>query len=133
MALAMSISQAVELLVAINLLVTGLSHLLQPKIWIEFFEFLHKKGNTGNLFNGMLSLGFGSFIVSFHFIWNWPEVLVTIYGLLLTIKGLIYLCFPKMGIKSIGKINSESGNKFRIAGVIMIVFAGWIVFRLSTI
>ena len=128
----LSTVQCIELLVAINLLAVGLSHFLQSKVWISFFQDLTKKGSTGNLINGMLALGFGSLVLAFHFIWNWPQLLVTLYGLLLTIRGLLYLCIPSLGLKSIASVNETSGNKFRVAGFIMIVFACWIFYLLST-
>jgi len=114
----MSTIQSIQLFVAINLFVIGLSHFLRPKLWIEFFEFLYKKGNVGNIFNAMLALGMGSIIFSFHFLWKWPMILVTLYGLLQIVKGLIYLTFPSVGLKSIGKINADS-QKFKWVGLIM--------------
>lgn len=118
----MTIIQSIQLFVAINIFVIGTSHFLQPKIWIEFFEYLHRKGNVGNIFNAMLALGMGSIILSFHFIWTWPMVLVTCYGLAQCVKGFIYLVFPKVGLKSIGRINS-SQLKFRWVGLVMCILA----------
>ncbi|MEQ9265450.1 MAG: hypothetical protein RLN81_09535 [Balneolaceae bacterium] len=118
----MDIVHSIQLFVAINVFIIGLSHLLQPGIWIEFFEYLHSKGNVGNIFNAMISLGMGSIIFSFHFIWTWPMILVTLYGLLLTLKGLTYLVAPSIGLKSIGSINQNS-KKFRWVGLIMTSFS----------
>ena len=115
----MTISQSIELFVAINLLVVGASHLFQPKIWVQFFQLLHRIGHPGNMFNAMLSLGMGSLVLSLHWIWIWPMVLVTVYGLLLTLKGTIYLILPSIGLKSIGQIDAGSNYKFQIAGAIM--------------
>lgn len=116
------IVHSIQLFVAINVFIIGLSHLLQPVIWIEFFEYLHSKGNVGNIFNAMISLGMGSIILSFHFIWIWPMILVTLYGLLLTLKGLTYLVAPSIGLKSIGSINQNS-KKFRWVGLVMVLFS----------
>ena len=116
----MSTIQSIQFFVSINFFVIGLSHFLQPKIWIEFFQYLYKKGNVGNIFNAMLTLGMGSIILSFHFIWTWPMILVTLYGLSQLIKGLIYLIFPSLGLKSIGKVNSKT-RKFKWAGLLMFV------------
>ena len=79
----------------------------------------------------MLSLGLGSFILTLHFIWHWPEIIVTIYGLLLTIKGIIYLLAPGIGLKSISSVNSGSLVKFKIAGTIMTLAAVFILWNLS--
>ncbi len=127
----MSTIHSVELFVALNLFVIGLSHCLQPKIWIEFFEFLYKKGNVGNIFNAMLALGMGSIILSFHFIWKWPMILVTLYGLMQLLKGLIYLTVPSVGLKSIGKVNTKS-QKFKWVGLIMCIFSIILLVKLFT-
>lgn len=118
----MDIILSIQLFVAINVFIIGLSHLIQPRIWIEFFEYLHSKGNVGNIFNAMISLGMGSIVLSFHFIWTWPMILVTLYGLLLTLKGFIYLIAPSVGLKSIGSIN-QSSKKFRWVGLVMIILS----------
>jgi hypothetical protein len=114
----MSTIQSIQLFVAINLMVIGLSHFLQPKIWIEFFEFLHKKGNVGNVFNALLALGMGSIILSFHFVWKWPAIIITLYGLAQLLKGFIYLTFPSVGLRSIGKINHK-GQQLKWVGLLM--------------
>lgn len=118
----MDIIHSIQFFVTINVFIIGLSHFAQPGIWIEFFEYLHSKGNVGNILNAMLSLGMGSIILSFHFIWAWPMILVTLYGLLLTLKGLAYLTIPSIGLKSIGSIN-QSSKKFRWVGLAMIILS----------
>ena len=124
----MSLTQSVQLYVAINLFVIGLSHFAQPKIWIDFFKYLSSKGNAGNVFNAMLSLSLGSFIVSFHFLWEWPEIIITIYGLMQLLKGILYLTFPSIGLKSISKVNEKS-SKFKWVGLIMCLLSAWIIYH----
>ena len=116
----MNIIQSIELFVAINLFAVGLSHFFQPKIWIDFFELLHDKKNAGNLFNAMIALGMGSFVLSFHFIWTWPKILITFYGLALVIKGTIYMVFPKVGINAIRKVKS---NQIKWIGLVMFLLS----------
>ncbi len=110
--------QSIQLFVAVNFLAIGSSHLIRPTIWIEFFQYLAKKGNVGNIFNALLALAMGSIIISFHLIWKWPTILVTLYGLSQLLKGFIYLIFPRIGLKSIRNVNSGS-KKFRRVGFIM--------------
>ena len=114
---------SIELFTAISLLVIGLSHLLQPRIWVEFFIFLHSKGQTGNIINAMISLTTGTLIFSFHFIWQWPRILITLYGFIQVLKGAIYLLKPSVGLASIGKITNESANKFRWSGALALLIA----------
>ncbi|WP_025667990.1 hypothetical protein [Aquimarina megaterium] len=126
----MSIIQSIELFTAINLGIVGLSHFLQPGMWVEFFQFLSTKKHVGNIFNALLTLGVGSIILSFHFIWSWPKILITVYGLLLVIKGLIYMLIPSIGIASIAKVTIEKGYKFRWVGLIMFIFSLLILYGL---
>jgi uncharacterized protein YjeT (DUF2065 family) len=126
----MDIIHSIELFLAINFFIIGLSHLVQPKIWVEFFIYLHSKNNAGNIFNALLSLGTGSLIFSFHFIWYWPNIIVTIYGLLQILKGLIYLLKPSVGIASIGKVSMEKANKFRWSGLLSLMLSIMIIYIL---
>jgi uncharacterized membrane protein len=64
------VEKAIEMYAAVNFLVIGLSHLLQPRVWVDFFTWLRSKGHAGVFVNGFLSLGFGSIIVSFHNVWT---------------------------------------------------------------
>jgi uncharacterized protein YjeT (DUF2065 family) len=126
----MDIIHSIELFLAINFFIIGLSHLVQPKIWVEFFIYLHSKNNAGNIFNALLSLGTGSLIFSFHFIWYWPNIIVTIYGLLQILKGLIYLLKPSVGIANIGKVTMEKANKFRWSGLLSLILSIMIIYIL---
>ena len=118
----MTLHQAIEFFTAINLVAIGLSHFLQPRIWADFFVLLASKGNAGNVFNAMLALGLGSFILSFHFIWSFPKVFITIYGLLQVVKGILYLIFPAVGLASIARVTPENAFKFRWVGLVMFIF-----------
>lgn len=110
---------SITLFVAFNLLIIGLSHVLQPKMWLSFFQLLTKKGIVGNAINALLHFGFGSFILSFHFLWSWPRILITVYGSLIALKGIIYLFFPNIGLKSISNLNENNTSKFKWTGLVM--------------
>lgn len=125
----MTIIQSIQFFVALNLLTIGLSHFFQPKIWEEFFNFLHKKGNIGNIFNALIALGMGSFIIAFHFVWKWPMVLVTLYGLTQLVKGFVYLTFPTIGLRSIGQVKGKA-SKFRWVGLVMLSLGGLLLYTL---
>lgn len=126
----MTTAQSIELFTAINIGVIGLSHFLQPKIWVDFFVFLHAKKNVGNIVNALIALAMGSLILSFHFIWTWPKVLITAYGLSQLLKGLVYLIQPAIGLASIGKVTMEEANKFRWVGLVMVIFSLVIIYGL---
>ena len=126
----MSTIESIELFTAINIAIIGLSHFLQPKIWADFFVYLHTRKNIGNIINAMITLGMGSLILSFHFIWDRPKIMITVYGLLLVLKGLLYMIYPEIGIRSIGKVTLEKAHKFRWVGLIMFIFSLGIFYNL---
>lgn len=126
----MDTTVSIELFTAITFLVIGLSHLLQPKSWVEFFMYLNTRPTVGNIFNALLSLTVGALILSFHFVWHWPRVLVTLYGAVSVLKGLLYLLVPSRGIASIAKVTPDTTNRFRLAGGVMLVFGLVIIYWL---
>jgi hypothetical protein len=52
----MTLHESVEFFVALQTLVIGLSHVLQPRVWVDFFVWLRGKGHAGVFANGFLSL-----------------------------------------------------------------------------
>jgi len=72
----------------------------------------------------------GSFIMSFHFIWSWPRILITVYGLSQIVKGLIYLLEPSIGLASIGKVTMDKSNKYRWIGLPMFILSLVIIYGL---
>ena len=62
--------RAIEIFAVIHLGVMGLSHILAPKAWIEFFIRLREKGHPGVFAVGFMSLFFGSIIAAFHNVWS---------------------------------------------------------------
>lgn len=121
---------SVEKLVAISFLVTGLSHLLQPQAWAEFFIMLREKGETGSFLNGLLHFPLGAFIVSFHNVWHgWPLV-VTLMGWSLVMKSLFYLTFPKHGLRALARVSVGRSWEFAVAGVFAVAVSGLILFSL---
>ena len=121
---------SVEKLVAISFLVTGLSHILQPRAWVEFFILLREKGETGSFINALLYFPMGALIVSFHNVWHgWP-LLVTLIGWSLVIKSTLYLTFPKVGLRSLARVSVERSREFAVAGVFAVAISGLILFSL---
>jgi hypothetical protein len=79
--------RSVEILAIILFGVIGLSHILQPKAWAEFFIMLRGKGEAGAFMDGFLNLPLGAFIVGFHNIWSGIPVVLTLLGWGLLIKA----------------------------------------------
>jgi hypothetical protein len=89
------VERGIELFAALNFLVIGLSHLLQPRVWVDFFVWLRSKGHAGVFANGMLSLSFGSIIVSFHNVWGGLPTVLTVIGWAQVTKGFVSLVAPQ--------------------------------------
>ena len=116
--------RTIQLLACLQFVVIGLSHLLQPRAWVEFFIALRAKGNTGVFANAFLSLWFGSIIVVFHNVWTgWP-VILTVIGWAQVIKAAIGFILPHMSMRSFNRVSLEKAWEFQVAGGLFIVLAG---------
>jgi hypothetical protein len=116
-----NMASAIELFVAVSCVIIGLSHLVRPVEWVEFFVSLREFGHRGVFANGMLSLTFGALIIGFHNVWQgWP-VVITVFGWLQVLKGAISLLMPHLAIRSLARVSSERPNDFRIAGALFVI------------
>lgn len=119
---------AAQVFVVINFGIIGLSHLVQPRVWVEFFVFLRERGHAGVFFNGMLSLMVGSIIVSLHNVWSGPAMLVTLLGWGQVVKGLVSLTVPSFGLKKMLRVSMDRAYEFQVAGALFLVFCAVIVY-----
>jgi len=119
---------AAQLFAVINFGVIGLSHVVQPRVWVEFFVVLRERGHAGVFFNGMLSLMVGSIIVSLHNVWSGPAMLVTLLGWAQVLKGLLSLTVPSIGLKGLMRVSTERAYEFQVAGALFLVFAAVIAY-----
>ncbi|MDP9099912.1 MAG: hypothetical protein M3N48_13130 [Verrucomicrobiota bacterium] len=118
---------AVQKLSAIFFLVVGLSHILQPRVWVQFFILLREKGEVGSFLNAFVHFPLGAFIVAFHSIWHgFPGTIVTLIGWGLMIKGAVYFLFPRFGLRMLGVVSMERSWHFVVAGVLSVALAVWI-------
>lgn len=125
-----SMETSVEKLVAINLLVIGLSHILQPGVWVRFFIVFREKGKVGSFLNGFLHFPLGAFIVAFHNVWHGMPMIVTIIGWGLLIKSTLYFTWPKHGARMLSTVKLERSWHFAVAGGLSIAFGGLISYPL---
>ena len=88
--------QATQVFAAVSLLVIGLSHLVQPKAWVAFFQALAAQGPSGAFTEGFLCLSFGGVIVAFHNVWQGPALLLTLLGWAQILKGLGRFVAPQV-------------------------------------
>jgi hypothetical protein len=119
---------AAEVFAVINFGIIGLSHIVLPRVWVEFFVMLRERGHVGVFLNGMLSLMVGSIIVSLHNLWSGPVMLVTLIGWAQVLKGLVSLTVPSWGLNKMMRVSMERAYEFQLAGALFLVFCAVIAY-----
>lgn len=122
---------AVEKFVAAAFLIVGLSHILQPRAWSEFFVRFRENGATGSLQLGLLHLPVGLLIVVFHNVWHGIPMIVTLIGWAQLLKASLYLIWPAYGLRMLGLVSVESSWRFVVGGLLSIVVSGAIFWGVS--
>ena len=112
--------QAIEILAAIQCLVIGLSHIAQPRAWVEFFVRLRGMGHAGVFANGFLSLWFGSIIVAFHNVWEGLPTILTVLGWAQVLKALVSFVLPHLALRSLARVSPERAKEFVWAGIVLV-------------
>ena len=116
--------RSVEVLAVILSGVMGLSHILQPKAWAEFFIRLRDKEEAGAFVDGFLNLSVAGAIIGFHNVWSGIPAVLTLVGWCLLIKSLIRFCAPKLALKVMARVSLERSWEFQVAGAGLVVLAG---------
>ena len=122
--------RSIEVLAVILFVVIGLSHILQPKAWVEFFILLRGKGEAGAFADGFLNLSLGAVIVAFHRTWVGIPAVLTLVGWCLLIKGLIRFCAPKLALRMMGRVSVERAWEFQAAGAALVLLASLVGYGL---
>src|SRR5262245_4070484 len=123
-------AREVELFVAVFSLVMGLSHALQPQVWVDFFIRLRELGKPGVVAAGMFSLAFGAFVATFHNVWHGLPMVLTLVGWAAVLKGLLFLVAPDVGMRSLTRVSPERRHEFVVAGLVSLALSGmcwWLV------
>jgi hypothetical protein len=117
------VERGIEIFAAVQFLIIGLSHLLQPRAWVEFFIWLRGKGHAGVFANGFLSLVFGSFVVAFHNVWTGLAMVLTIIGWAQVIKAFTSFVIPQWSMRSLQRVSLDRAHEFVYAGVVFLVLS----------
>ena len=115
--------RSVEVLAIILFGIIGLSHILQPKAWADFFILLRGKGAAGAFVDGFLNLPVGGVIVGFHNAWSGIPLVLTLVGWALLIKSVIRFCAPAQALKIMARVSLERAWEFQVAGAGLVALA----------
>ena len=113
----------VQFLVLVSAVLMGLSHIVRPQMWVDYFNGLHVQGTTGVITRTFtLELWPALLIVSLHQVWHGPAIVITIYGWLMLAKIAISLLYPEAGLRSLA-MASRGPRSFVLAGCVLIAIA----------
>ncbi len=120
---------AVQVLAIIQFLVIGLSHILQPRVWVQFFLNLREKGDAGVFVVAFMSLWFGSVVVAFHNVWSGIPLVLTLIGWAQVLKAAVYFTFPAFAGRRMQLVSLERAHLFIYPGVAFVVLAGLLAYH----
>lgn len=122
--------RAVEVFAVIQFTIVGLSHLIRPRAWVDFFMRLHARGHAGVFVHGFLSLGFGSVVVAFHNVWSGLPTLLTVAGYLYLVKAGLCFLWPETQTRTLGRVSHERAWELRLPGAVYLGLAGALAYSL---
>jgi hypothetical protein len=114
---------AAQIYAIINLTVIGISHVVKPRVWVDFLFFLRSRGEAGVFAVALLNLIFGSIIVAFHNVWSSLPVVLTLLGWASVAKALMYLVFPQFGLRRLEHLSHERANLIVGSGILFLLLA----------
>jgi hypothetical protein len=117
------VEKATEIFAAVSLLVIGLSHIAQPRAWVEFLVWLRGKGHVGVFVNGFLTPSFGSLIVAFHNVWTGLPVILTLLGWAQVLKGLVSFVAPQVALSGLARVSTERAWQFVAGGILALALS----------
>jgi hypothetical protein len=124
--------RSVEVLAIILFGIFGLSHILQPRAWVDFFILLRDKREAGAFVDGFLNLPLGGVIVAFHNTWSGIPLALTLVGWALLIKSLIRFCAPKQALRVMARVSLERSWEFQLAGAGFVALASLLSYAVYT-
>ena len=122
--------RAVQIYAIVNLLVIGISHVVRPRVWVDFFVFLRERGEAGVFAVAVLNLIFGSIIVAFHNVWTGVPLILTLLGWANVMKALLYFTFPAFGLRKLQFLSHKRANLVVGGGIVFLSLAGALGYHL---
>lgn len=118
--LASDVQSAIQIIMAVGCTIMGLSHVLQPRMWQDYFETLHKYGAAGVLIRTITWEFWPALIVvTMHQVWRGPGLVLTVFGWLLLVKSTISLLAPEVSLRSMA-LSRRGPRGFKWGGLFLI-------------
>jgi hypothetical protein len=110
-------------------LIIGLSHLLQPNLWVRFFATVKQTGVAAAIIP-LYTLPFGLVLIATHNIWtlDWP-LFLTIAGWGMTIKSAAYLLVPTLADRMLEKKMATTTRGYQFVGGLSVFFGAIITWQ----
>ena len=111
--------EAVEFILMVSGLLMGLSHIVRPLMWTEFFGWMHAEGYRGVVLKTFaLELWPALLIVTLHQVWTGPGIVITLYGWAQFLKIAIAMVAPDITLRGL-KMAEGGAKSFVPAGVML--------------
>ena len=105
-------------------LLMGLSHVVQPQLWVRFFEAVARTG-LASVIIPLYTLLVALVLVVGHNVWEWGwPLFLTIVGWGMLIKCSLYLLVPGFTDRVLVTTMAKSARSYQIAGAVMAFFGG---------
>jgi hypothetical protein len=112
----------VEFMMLILCVPLGLSHIIRPAMWVDFFGRIHAQGTAGLVGKVFaLELWPAVLIVSLHQVWSGPGLILTLYGWAQFAKVVLAVLVPEIGMRSLAMAEGKAERGFILAGVMLLV------------
>jgi hypothetical protein len=125
--------RSIEILAVILFGVLGLSDILQPRAWVEFFILLRAKGAAGVFVDGFLNLAKSGIILAFHNVWSGIPAVLTLVGWRLLFKSLIRFPAPQLALRIMSRVSVGRAWEVQVAGTGLVALAGLLGYGIYTV
>lgn len=119
---------SIEVVAGISFLVVGLSHLMRPRVWAQFFIDLRERGEVASFHVALMHLTLGALIVAFHNVWRGAGLVLTLVGWAYVLKSLVYFVWPRHGLRMLARVSTERAWEFAAGGVALAAYGGFLLY-----
>jgi hypothetical protein len=116
-------AEAVEFIMMVLGVLFGVSHIVRPQMWADFFTSLHAEGTKGLILKTFaLELWPATLIVTLHQVWSGPGIVLTLYGWAQMTKVVIAMLVPQITMR--GMAMAAAGPRAFIPAGVMLMALG---------